>query len=142
MARTASKNTPRIFPKHTSTAVRAAVKSVRDWFVDNAVELEKSTFETERLYSDNGHGCVYVFSASRKAVIYVGQTGYRLKTRTLFQTSPHRKQKWWRTVRRVAFINIENRADRLILEALLITMLKPANNHVPQLRELKNMKIC
>jgi hypothetical protein len=138
---TKCKNTHVAVPKHTSLTVRAAAKSVRNWFEDTAVKLDKSAFETERLYSDCGHGCVYVFSGTRNAVIYVGQTGCRLKVRTLFQTSPHRKQRWWRVVRRIAFINIANRADRLLLEALLIAALKPSNNRAPSLRDLKAMNI-
>ncbi len=129
------------YPKYLSNSVWNAAKHSKSWFDKNAESFDRKNFENSRITNDKGDGCVYVFYRSNGAVVYVGQTGKRLKYWTFYREGNHRSKTWWKTVSKVKFVNISNKADRIVLAALLVIELKPKNNSKPSFKEIQTMSL-
>jgi len=134
-------NSVNTYPKNLSSSVWSAAKHAKTWFDKSAESFDRKTFEKVRITNDNGEGCVYVFYRRNGSVVYVGQTGKRLKYWSFYRVGNHRSKSWWKTVGTVKFVNINNKADRIILAALLAIELKPKNNNKPSAKEIKTMQL-
>ena len=108
------------------------------WFKSKATEKDRQCYFSRGKLGDNGRGAVYVYSKNGKA-LYVGESGRHIKRRMHDKTSPHKEKKWWNEWNQVAYLNIENRTDRLTLELLLILSLHPEHNIKPEARKIDDM---
>jgi len=127
------------YPKYLSNSVWNAVNKTKLWFDKNAESYNKNIFLNSRIESDNAKGCIYVFYRANGSVLYVGQTGKRLKYRALYSQNNFKNVKWWKMVKTLKFVNVENKADRIILTALLTVELKPTNNHKTLSKDIHTM---
>lgn len=129
------------YPKALSNVVYRASEKSYQWFNKNSIDNIRSDFVSSRITTDNGEGCIYIFFNRSGNAIYVGQTKMRLKARIKVKTSKHDSQIWWSKVHTVSFINVDNQAERLILEMLLILAAKPKENKHPCNTDIKLMSL-
>lgn len=100
----------------------------RRWFELNAIAKPREDFFARNRLGDKGRGAVYAYSLGVDQVLYVGQTGRKIKSRQYDQTSPHKSKILWNQWTTIRFINMQDRMDRLKLEFMLIVAYAPEHN--------------
>lgn len=107
------------------------------WFEARTTRIQRSQFEMIGGLEDNRKGSVYVYYQDDNA-LYVGVTGGPVKGRIHFQTSPHKKRRWWKSWTHMRFCQISDQTDRIYLELLLIVAYKPLENKRPMGKDPSN----
>ena len=121
-------------------ALRESAEAAVEWYLARSVPVLKERFLRRGGIADAGRGAVYSYHSgdddessndSRDETVYVGITGYRVKSRLKTPTSPHERSAWWNEWRYMRFVPMEAVGDRQTLEYLLILGLAPSFNCKP-----------
>lgn len=110
--------------------LKSAASAAKNTFESSSILVMRDDFSRSRI-GDNGTGAVYVYYNAHGEAVYVGQTGRYVKARLYDQTSPHQKKEWWNDWSTMRFLPMQNGADRLVLEFLLILAYSPPINLKP-----------
>ena len=117
----------------------ATSESAKKWFWETSTKKPRKDYEARGKLGDKGTGSVYVYIGDKGRVIYVGETGRKIKDRQHDVKSPHKKQKWWNEWNEVRFLHVSDRTERITLELFLILQLNPRENTKPGYREIAKM---
>jgi len=118
-------------------ALRESAEAAVEWYLTRSVPVLKDRFLPKGGIADAGRGAVYSYHSgdddessdgSRDETVYVGITGYRVKSRLTTPTSPHERSAWWNEWTYMRFVPMEAVGDRQTLEYLLILGLAPSFN--------------
>lgn len=121
-------------PQVTTTELRIQLQHTAEnaaqWYIERTQPIAREQFERRGGIKDVGRGAVYGYFTDEGA-LYIGITGYRVKSRLTTPTSPHAQTEWWKDWTEMRFLPMEASADRQTLEFLLILGLAPTINTKP-----------
>jgi len=126
-------------------ALRESAEAAVEWYLTRSAPITRVQFLRKGGIADTGRGAVYSYHSGddeassgdrREVAIYVGITGYRVKSRLKTPTSPHERSAWWNEWTYMRFVPMEEAGDRQTLEYLLILGLAPSFNRRPSAMNL------
>jgi hypothetical protein len=102
-----------------------AVRLARELFEEEAQYCTRVDYFDEHGLADPEIGAVYVFFGEHESCLYVGETGMPIRKREGKYPSPLLEEEWWGKWIAIRFLPIEHRAEREILDRLLVLAYQP-----------------
>jgi GIY-YIG catalytic domain len=124
---------------HLRRSLACVAKDAKDWFWSATTEKTRDEYFAKGKLGDDGSGAVYAYLDENNKALYIGEAGRPIKRRMHDEKSPHKHANWWECWKKVRFLQMPCRTDRLALELLLILACKPPYNTKPGPRDYRVM---